>query len=268
MVAVPPGLVLGLDLHGTLLEPGEIIRPEMIGPVAAAIARLRDRVSVFICTGNDLEFVLRKVPGPILAQVSGHVLETGCSWSPDGQRELVLTRDAERRTISELEAMLREAGFKEINYFAHRLTTISMFCDDPREFFGRVRDYVAPTRFHDLVHITYSSVAVDILPRGYNKAQGLKAVAGGRPTIGVADSMNDLALLAESDYAFAPSNLAPELVPILADKERKVGPMNEINSLRRNTLAVAGKSETEGVIDILEFLHRVSQGRLGSADEN
>jgi hydroxymethylpyrimidine pyrophosphatase-like HAD family hydrolase len=254
MVAPPPSLLLGLDLHGTLLEPGEIIRPHLIAPTAQCLARIRDRVEVSICTGNDLDFVRRKVPDPILAEVSGYVLETGCSWSPDGVEEKVLITPAERETIAGLEAALRAARFPEVDYFAHRLATISMFCADPRGFHARVCAFVAGTRFVELVDITYSSVAVDILPRGYNKARGLRSLADGRQTIGVADSMNDLALLRESDYAFAPANLAPELIPGLAAAGRGVLPLAAARDLTPAVVAVAGKRETEGVIEILQFL--------------
>ena len=202
-------LVLGLDLHGTLLQPGEIMPPELVPQLADVAARLQPRIDLMICTGNDLDFVRRKVPPSILEPVAAYVLETGCSMSQDGQTEHVLTTPPERAAIASLETRLRAARFPELDYFAHRLTTISMFCRDPRAFFARVSDFVSKAPEAPAVLITYSSVAVDILPAGYHKARGLITLAHGRPTIGVADSMNDLPLLAHADYAFAPANLAP-----------------------------------------------------------
>jgi hydroxymethylpyrimidine pyrophosphatase-like HAD family hydrolase len=256
MVGAGPAFILGLDLHGTLLEPGEIIRPGLVPLVSAALARLQGRAARFLCTGNDLEFVKRKVPASILAEIDGHVLETGCSVSPDGAREEVITSQAERAAIAGLEALLRAARLPEINYFAHRLTTISMFCDDPRGFYARVDEFTRGTEYYDLVTITYSSVAVDVLPRGYDKHRGLAAAAAGKKTIGVADSMNDAALLAQSDYAFAPANLAPELGPLLAGRGRSVVSLATARALRPGVVMVADQRETEGVIAVLDFLDR------------
>jgi hydroxymethylpyrimidine pyrophosphatase-like HAD family hydrolase len=257
MVEGTPGYMLGLDLHGTLLEPGEIIREELVGPVKKGLSRIADRMERFLCTGNDLGFVKRKIPRPILEEIDGCVLETGCSVSPDGEREQVLTTGEERGTMKGLEKLLRDADFPEVNYFAHRLTTISMFCDDPEAYFRKVVEFVGPTIFNDLVHITYSSVAVDILPRGYNKHRGLTAQAKGRKTIGVADSMNDRALLGEADYAFAPWNMASALKPELEKKGRKVVPIGEARGLQSSSVIVASKKETRGVLEILGFLDRV-----------
>jgi hydroxymethylpyrimidine pyrophosphatase-like HAD family hydrolase len=230
-------------------------------PIAETLARLKGRVLRFLCTGNDLEFVRRKVPKAILDQMDGHVLETGCSASRDGETEEVLTTEPEQATIRELTALLRAADFPEINYFAHRLTTISMFCDDPPAFFEKTRAFVQPTRFQPLVHVTYSSVAVDVLPQGYNKYQGLAKVAEGKKTIGIADSMNDRALLEESDFALAPANLAPELVPLLEKAGRKIVPLPAATGLMPATVIKASRRETEGVLEILAFLDRVLPGR-------
>lgn len=251
-----PGYVLGLDLHGTLLEPGEIIRDEMVTPVARALSRLAGCVTRFLCTGNDLEFVRRKVPKPILGQIDGCVLETGCSMSPDLEREEVITTEQERGVIKQLEQALRNRSFPAVNYFAHRLTTISMFCDDPRGFFREVSEFVKAAGFGGVVHVTYSSVAVDILPAGYDKERGLRMAAGGKLTIGVADSMNDRALLERADFAMAPANIAPELRPLLREAGREIVPLDSADRLSKDAVLVAAEGETQGVIRILDFIDR------------
>lgn len=257
MVETGPAYILGLDLHGTLLEPGEIIRPELVTMVSEGLARLKDRVSRFICTGNDLAFVKDAVPSEILNEVDGYVLETGCSLSPDGLSEKVLTTKEELKTIWELEGELRGGPFPEINYFAHRLTTISMFCNEPRSLYEKVSGFVEGTPFQNKVRVTYSSVAVDVLPAGYNKYTGLAAVAGDREIIGVADSMNDQDLLAESEFSLAPANIAPELRPLLESSGRNAVPLGEALELVYGTVLVAEKGETEGVLEILEFLDKM-----------
>lgn len=256
MVGGPPAYILGLDLHGTLLEPGEVLRPELAPRVADGLARLRGRARRWLCTGNDLEFVHRKIPAAVLAEIDGYVLETGCSHSTDGIEEVVDTTAAERDSIADLELLLRGAGFSDINYFAHRLTTISMFCDRPTEFFHVVQGFVRGTRFADRVLVTWSSVAVDILPAGYDKHRGLTRAADGRATIGVADSMNDLALLTRSDYALAPANLAPELRPHLVHAGRPIIPCAATDRLPNNSVVTASLPETRGVIELLDWLDR------------
>jgi len=252
--------ILGLDLHGTLLEPGEKLRPELVPAVARGLARLRGRALRCLCTGNDLEFVRRKVPAEVRREIDGCVLETGCSFSREGLTEEVATSTEEQERIRRLEKTLRAAGFAEINYFAHRLTTISMFCDRPAEFARKVEAFVTATPFHPWVQVTWSSVAVDVLPAGYNKHRGLVRAAEGRRTIGMADSMNDLALLADSDYALAPKNLAPELLPILAATGRKTVPLPAIEGLLPAAVVVATRNETEGVIELLSYLDRALPG--------
>jgi hydroxymethylpyrimidine pyrophosphatase-like HAD family hydrolase len=246
--------IIGLDLHGTLLEPGEKFPDELVVPVAQELDRLKSKALLWLCTGNDLSFVEKKVPEPVLDMLDGYVLETGCSVSRDKHTEEVIATAEEVKTIKDLEKMLKQMNFPELDYFAYRLTTISMFTKEPRNFFHRVKAVVDRTEFQSRVAITYSSVAVDILPRGYDKYRGLYAVSEGRKTIGVADSANDLNLLLRSDYAFAPSNFARELEPVLAEKGRKVVELPHLTSMEQNILALACQPETKGVLEILRFI--------------
>lgn len=248
--------ILGLDLHGTLLEPGEILRPELVPALIAGLKKLADRAALFLCTGNDLEFVNRKVPAELCGCFNGYVLETGCSFSPDRKQELVLTSPEEQKLVKDLEQKLKQKKFPEVNYFAHRLTTISLFCDHPREFYAEVNEAARALGVGDRVTVTYSSVAVDVLPRGYNKFIGLKKVAGGLKTIGIADSMNDQALLLEADFALAPKNLAPELKTLLAEHGRPVIPLDQAARLIPDSVPISSRRESEGVLEILSFLDK------------
>ncbi len=254
---VAPPYILGLDLHGTLLEPGELMREELVGPLAKALSRMEHRAKRFICTGNDLSFVLDKVPAPVLEEIDGCVLETGCSKSLDLSSEEVIVTPEEQGLIKELEAGLKSRGFAEADYFAHRLTTVSMFCKDPPGFCEKVYEHLSGSPVFREVHITYSSVAVDIIPAGYDKYRGLEAVSEGRETIGVADSMNDRALLENADYALAPGNIAPELLPLLQEAGREVRKLAAAGALARAAVLKASARETRGVLQVLEFLDRV-----------
>jgi len=246
--------IIGIDLHGTMLEAGEKFPEDLVAPIARELDRLKSKALLWLCTGNDLSFVEKKVPEPVLDMLDGYVLETGCSVSRDKRGEEVITTADERRGIKQLEAMLAGMNFPELNYFAHRLTTISMFTDNPRTFFHKVKTIVDRTGFQDRVVVTYSSVAVDILPKGYDKFRGLYAVSEGRKTIGVADSANDLNLMLRSDYAFAPSNFAKELAPALAEKGRRIISLPHLNAMEPNSLALACQPETKGTLEILRFL--------------
>jgi hydroxymethylpyrimidine pyrophosphatase-like HAD family hydrolase len=258
----PLPYIIGLDLHGTLLEPGEVLRDELVPEIARALAAVREKALVYLCTGNDLSFVDQKVPQDLRDLLDGYVLETGCSISNDKKTETMLTSIKERRRIKELERVLNQQGFAEVNYFGHRLTSIAMFTDDPARFFKKVRGFVEATPFREAVNVIYSSVAVDIIPKGYNKFRGLVAAAQGRKTIGIADSVNDLPLLLYADHAFAPENLAPEVSGFLAHPEdplarpRGVQPLADAGGLDENKLFVAESRETKGVIEILGFLAR------------
>ncbi len=246
--------IIGIDLHGTLLAPGEKFDEELVAPIARELDRLKGKALLWLCTGNDLSFVDLKVPAPVREMMDGYVLETGCSVSRDKRTEQVLSNAEEIRTIKGLEIFLRKMNFPELNYFARRLTTISMFTDQPRQFYYKVKLIVDKTEYRDRVAVTYSSVAVDLLPGGYDKFRGLSAVGDGRKTIGIADSANDLNLLLRSDYAFSPANFARELEPALLREGRKIAELSHLDSLEQNTLAVSCQSETRGALEILRFL--------------
>jgi len=246
--------IIGIDLHGTLLEPGEIFPEKLVVPIAKELDRLKSKALLWLCTGNDLSFVQEKIPETVLELMDGYVLETGCVVSRDKKTEEILTTPAEQKTIKELENMLQKMNFPELKYYGHRLTTIAMFTDHPRQFYYKIKRIVDKTPFREKVLVTYSSVAVDILPRGYDKYQGLFRVSEGRKIIGIADSVNDLNLLLRSDYAFSPSNLAPELEPILAKEGRKIINLAHLDDLEPNILAVSCQRETRGVLEILRFL--------------
>jgi len=115
------------------------------------------------------------------------------------------------------------------------------------------------------VAVTYSSVAVDIIPAGWSKMTGLAAVARGLRTIGVADSMNDLPMLIAADYAFAPANLPDRAVEALRQGGREVRPLAEALELRPGVVYRSRWPETRGVMEILE---RVADGLGAAARDN
>lgn len=75
---VKPQLHIGIDLHGTLITNDEIVPAEAVQPLLAAFGRLHGIAKLYLCTGNDLGFVQRKIPEEVLSHFDSYVLETGC----------------------------------------------------------------------------------------------------------------------------------------------------------------------------------------------
>ncbi len=85
---------------------------------------------------------------------------------------------------------------------------------------------------------------------------GLNKMAAGAKTIAVADSVNDLPLLAGADYAFAPSNVSSEALRKLEEQGFRIQPLPKSSiSPDAKTIYLAAHSETRGVIDILAYLN-------------
>lgn len=247
--------LLGLDLHGTLLGADERFPEACTDELATLLRRLSDRLIAVACTGNDLSFVRSVLPPPVLDALQGFVLETGCSFAADvdGPETLVVPPETARRR-DDLEELLRRRSWPQVTRLGHRLASVSLFTPAPRSFLATVAAAVADEGFADVFDVTYSSVAVDVVPRGFDKLRGLRAAARGAPAWGVADSVNDLPLLAGADLAFAPSNLAPEAAEALALGGRPVLELTSAAALVGGVVLRAPSRETRGVIDVLHFI--------------
>jgi hydroxymethylpyrimidine pyrophosphatase-like HAD family hydrolase len=247
---------VGVDLHGTLMEDGEYIRPELLGGLIAALKSARRVCRLYVCTGNDLSFVKRKIPPDVLGLFDGMVLETGCVLS-GGDDERVLVDSGVIGRVKELETRLRGYCDPEAYKFDRRLASIAIFTKyghQPAEYWRKVEERVKGLGYWDAVYTTHSSVAVDVVPKGFSKYTGLKAFAGGLETAGVADSMNDLQLHLQSDYSFAPSNIGAELRGKLIESGREIARLSDAGEIERGVTYVADGHATEGVIQILERL--------------
>ncbi len=248
-----------MDLHGTLLEDREYVRTELLPRLAEALSRAKRFSRLYVCTGNDLSFVKRKVPSEILSLFDGLVLEHGCVLSR-GDDERVQVPAETVAGVKALEGRLKSYGDPEVYKFDRRLTSAALFTRwgvSPADYAAKV---AARVRLHGgggLVYVTHSSVAVDVVPLGYTKASGLKAFAGSLPTVAVADSMNDLPLHLASDYSFAPSNIGLGLKAALEDAGRKVSELSGAGELESGVTYVADGPATEGVIQVLAALSRL-----------
>ena len=253
-------LYLGLDLHGTLLCSDERFPLDCLDEMCSLLDDLSAKVVALTCTGNDLSFVKKVLPDELLARLSGFVLETGCTYasSLDGPEE-ILVNDEVVGAREELEKRFKGLNSPLVTRFGRRLATISLFTEKPRPFRDEVATKVDAWGFSSIFGVTYSSVAVDIVPLGYDKLRGLRAAAAKEPLVAVADSVNDIPLLGGADYSFAPANLAREAKRELQANGRQIRELAHVDLLTKEILYVSPSAETKGVIEILRKLKSIVQ---------
>jgi len=250
---------VGIDLHGTLLDDSWQIPEGLVEELTVALRSIKKSCELFLCTGNDLTFVRERIGRDLSSLFDGFVLETGCVVS-DGSGEDVLVPPRPLSGLRELEERLRDEPLPGIEYFARRLATISMFTKterggpDPTHLYPRVMERVEELGYGEEVLVTHSDVAVDIIPAGFNKFTGLRHAAEAPSLIGIADSLNDVHLIADAHRAFLPANASPALLKALRDRGRDVEPLEKCSRTSNRTIAISESRYTEAVIDILHFL--------------
>ncbi|MEM3442211.1 MAG: hypothetical protein QXV09_08015, partial [Candidatus Bathyarchaeia archaeon] len=223
-----------------------------------AIQRVKPFASIYTCTGNDLLFVKKQL-GRLFSLFDGHILETGCVISLDGKTEQILVKEEELKAINTLKKKIDEVGFNWVTEGnRRRLATISLFTNTPKSHMPDAQAFVDSVGFTNIVSVVHSSVAIDIKPRGYDKYTGLRFVAKGKNTIGIADSQNDASLILYSDFAFLPENVDPELVSLVESNGKLVVDISNAKGLKQNQVIKASKKEVEGVTGGWCFLRVMS----------
>lgn len=259
--------IVGIDLHGTLLNEEWKIEPKLIKDLITAIDNVKDFCRVVICTGNDFGFVKEYVPKKLQSHLDGAVIETGCAYSDMEGNEKSLIQPEEQDVINKIFKALKvshnNGEFPEMQYFGERRHSISLFTihenkgEDPKKLLPKIETFVEQMGFIDKVTVTHSSVAVDIFPKRLNKAVGLRELAKEGTTIGIADSMNDYALIKEADIAFIPKNTDQALIKKLTQEGKKIVSIQEINAYNPSdpdVIIQATHNDTHGVIEILQFI--------------
>ncbi len=245
--------IIGIDLHGTMLDKNESMEEKHVRALIRALGKLKENALLYICTGNDLTFVNEKIPDTLRDVFDGYVLETGCVLS-DKSNEKQITTPTVQEHCRELKELIESKGFEQIKHQGRRLSTISLFCDAPKEFADIISKFVNTTEFSSEFQVTYSSVAVDIIPNGFHKLTGLELKADNKKTIGIADSMNDFPLLRYADFGFMPANAAPEVIAKLEADGRPTYQMDMYEQPRQGSVGIVQGIETKGVIQILQIL--------------
>ncbi|MBN2790546.1 MAG: HAD family phosphatase [Candidatus Delongbacteria bacterium] len=244
---------IGIDLHGTLINNEEKIAEGSLQYLETLLKNKPDNFRIYICTGNDLLFVQRKLKD-VFELFDGAILETGCVISNDKKSENIIVPKELLIKIKEVEDILLDEDHPEVYKFARRLATISLFTKygiSIPEFHTKMQNELKNL---DFCRVTRSSVAVDILPNGFDKYSGLKYVAGEYGIIvAIADSLNDIEMLKQADITYMPGNADDQTVELLAKTRSK---KDLSYSIEKDSFYIAGKKETFGVIEILEHLYR------------
>ncbi len=254
------GFAVGIDLHGTLLDDSWQVPDRLAEELTVALQSIQPSCELFLCTGNDLTFLNEHIGQDLLSLFDGFVLETGCVVSHGAGEEVLVPRKP-LSVMQELERRLRDNPLPGIQYFARRLATISMFTKteqggpDPTQLYPRVMREVEEMGYGEDVLVTHSDVAVDIIPAGFNKFTGLRYAAEAASLIGIADSLNDIHLVANADLAFLPANASPALLKALSHRGRDVMPLEKGHlPSSKGTIAITDSRQTEAVIEILHIL--------------
>lgn len=252
--------LIGIDLHGTLLDEQWEIKKDIIKELINSLWVVKDFCKIYICSGNDLTFIKKYIHREVRECFDGYILETGCVIGGEKEEKIIIPKKF-IEIVKELEKKLKFANLKEVKYFARRLISISMFTKDetggidPSEIYSHIQDLVKILGYDDQVMVTHSSVAIDIVPKGYNKFTGMKYAAQGLKIIGIADSVNDYHMLLYAHCGFIPANHSPRLIDLLKNKKKKIVLINQSGLDNENIVLKSSYKYNKGVVDILNYIN-------------
>ncbi len=251
-----PEYIIGIDLHGTLLNKNWTIEEAEYKKLISNITVLKNKAQFYICSGNNSGFLLDYLPLELLEIMDGFVLETGCVLYSQGSSQ-ILTSIQQQKIMRELKNKLAGEDLPDFLFFADRLTTISLFTrneqkgNSPEKLYKHIRHLLETWNLTQEVFLTHSDVAVDIIPQGFHKYEGLSKIATQVKFVGIADSVNDLDLLEKCDYAFVPANFTPSLKYFLTKPMKALGESSELD---QNKVFISSYPYTQAVNQVLEFL--------------
>jgi hydroxymethylpyrimidine pyrophosphatase-like HAD family hydrolase len=209
--------IIAIDLHGTLLDEHWRFPENLLTEFKRLYAVLKDRFDFYLCTGNDISFLNRYLSSDLLDCFTAFILETGAVFA-NSKEEKVLIKEDILGKKNELEVILKQQGFEFIKYFAQRKASISLFTitedsgENPELYYPLIKRYVENSEYNEQFYVTYSNVAIDIIPRGISKYTGLKQICHEQRIISLLDSMNDFDLAVNSDICFLPGNSTETLL--------------------------------------------------------
>ncbi len=143
------------------------------------------------------------------------------------------------------------------DFMGKRLSSITMFTKNPKGLYAEINNFLKKEKVGG-VDFFWSDVAVDIVPSGYNKYTGLMRFVNGDAKVGaIADSMNDVSLLAGVNYGFIPHNAPEELLTCIERKGKRLINIKEVSRLDSSCIVQADRERTEAVIEILNLIEKL-----------
>lgn len=256
--------VLAIDLHGTLIDHQWNFPDQLLKEFIIIHDQLKQFFDFYICTGNNLDFVIHYLPKPLISCFKGFILETGAVFSDGYDEEILISSDLIRE-IMELKNQIEAQNYSFIKYFANRSASISAFTrsefegESPEQYVKIIDDFVKKSNLSDKVYTTYSNVAIDIIPNGISKLTGIQSIAEKKFIISLLDSMNDVDLAIHSNICFLPSNASPDLLNIVPHQSINafLPQLNEINQSETGNVFLCQKSYSYGVLEALRELTKV-----------
>ncbi|HOE91779.1 MAG TPA: HAD hydrolase family protein [Candidatus Cloacimonadota bacterium] len=244
--------IIAIDLHGTLLNEEWLLPQSQQEEFYLVFDKLKNDCDFYICTGNDYSFLTRYLSEEFLSCFQGFVLETGAvSWQAGVEKVLIDTDLIDK--IKRLESDLKREDFRFIHYFATRKASVSMFTHTekrgtaPIQHVHQIQAFMQQHPLEEHFKITYSNVAIDIIPKQVNKYTGALQMAQGRKIISLLDSMNDYDLAINSDLCFLPANSSKELLASIEYKS-----IDEYD--QKAGVYLCKNSFSEGVLEALKLL--------------
>ena len=260
--------IIALDLHGTLLNVEWKISQDNQKILAKLIDELTEYADFYICTGNDYSFVKEFVPQALLNKMTGCVLETGCIVKTD-DNEINYINEELQTQILELKEYLKSKDYSFVKYFAERRSTISIFTQDsksgenPVNFYNQINEDILRHPLSERVYLTWSSVALDIIPKGYSKWETLKMLAEDKQIISFMDSYNDKEIAKNSYLTYLPKNASDKLISYLRSENKLVFPLNKFHPTG-NQVFISEKPFSEGVIEGLTVFKTITERNLNA----
>jgi len=256
--------IIAIDLHGTLLDDKWKISKRHHYELITLIKELKEYVSFYICTGNDYDFVVEHLPEEIVRNMNGFILETGCIMYKN-ENKTYLTSEKIRREAIELQNYFYAKDYYFIKQQGKRESTITLFTSDkksgrsPEFYYDIIYKDLQQHKFKDNFYITWSNVAIDIIPREMSKWYTLKNIKDklyfedNSYIISFVDSYNDKEIANFSNYTFLPLNSSSKLIDYLRYNNKLIFKTNKFHTMI-NQCYKSDKLFSEAVIDGLNQL--------------
>ncbi|MCL1827716.1 MAG: HAD hydrolase family protein [Candidatus Cloacimonetes bacterium] len=245
--------IVALDLHGTLLDEQWKISATQTRELIHLMKSLEGYASFYVCTGNDYDFVEKHLPADILALIDGLVLESGCIL----YEKRVKTYQVEDKALAsakDLHSFFTGQSYPFVRYFGKREATVSLFTSDdkrqkpPADYVEVIKKDFSKTAYADDFYVTWSNVAIDIIPKDISKWSLINKIKNSACVIAFMDSYNDKEICEFSDFAILPKNTTDSLIHHLRWNNKLVFPLHKFH-IFSNQCYISQKPFADAVIE-------------------